>query len=190
MIVLLVVAIIVFYIFSVIGMWRVFRKAGHLGVLSIIPIVNLFVICKIAWGRYARAILWFIPIVNIVCAIRTYNKLSKSFGHGVGFTVGLIFLPLIFYILLGFDSGPYLGPSGEGTDHSTSQAAGYGNSYQSGYQNGNQNGYRAGSTSSQFTSLGGTQQAERTTQFCPHCGKEISIGSKFCKYCGTELHRK
>ena len=35
-----------------------------------------------------------------------------SFGHGAGFTVGLIFLSLIFYYILAFDSSRYQGPGG------------------------------------------------------------------------------
>jgi hypothetical protein len=37
--------------------------------------------------------------------------LSKSFGHGVGFTLGLIFLSVIFYYILAFGSSTYRGPA-------------------------------------------------------------------------------
>ena len=36
-------------------------------------------------------------------------KLSKAFGHGVGFTVGLFFLRPIFLLILGFGGSVYLG---------------------------------------------------------------------------------
>ena len=38
-----------------------------------------------------------------------YNKLAKAFGHGAGFTVGLIFLNVIFLLILAFGSSRYLG---------------------------------------------------------------------------------
>ena len=50
-------------------------------------------------------------IASIVINIITLHKLSKSFGYGVGFTLGLLFLPIIFYIILGFGSSKYVGPS-------------------------------------------------------------------------------
>jgi hypothetical protein len=37
------------------------------------------------------------------------NRLSKSFGKEVGFTLGMLFLPLIFYPILAFGSAEYVG---------------------------------------------------------------------------------
>ena len=50
-------------------------------------------------------------IASIVINIITLHKLSKSFGYGAGFTLGLLFLSVIFYIILGFGSSQYVGPS-------------------------------------------------------------------------------
>ncbi len=44
-------------------------------------------------------------VIEIMC----YHKLSKSFGHGVGFTLGLIFLSIIFLYILAFGSSEYQG---------------------------------------------------------------------------------
>ncbi len=35
--------------------------------------------------------------------------LAKSFGKGVGFALGLIFLPFVFFPMLGFGSAEYQG---------------------------------------------------------------------------------
>jgi hypothetical protein len=48
-----------------------------------------------------------------VIGIIDIHKLSKSFGHGVGFTLGLIFLSPIFTLILGFGSSEYIGPDVE-----------------------------------------------------------------------------
>ena len=56
--------------------------------------------------------LFLIPIVNVVIFIIITNDLSKSFGHGVGFTLGLIFLSLIFIYVLAFGGSTYRGPAG------------------------------------------------------------------------------
>ena len=50
--------------------------------------------------------------MNIVFLVLTMHALSLSFGHGAGFTVGLIFLSLIFYYILAFDSSRYQGAAG------------------------------------------------------------------------------
>ena len=52
-------------------------------------------------------ILLFIPIVNIVISILAIAGLAKNFGKGVGFILGLIFLPIIFFPILGFGSAKY-----------------------------------------------------------------------------------
>jgi len=48
-----------------------------------------------------------------VVAIWVTNLLSKSFGKGVAFTLGLLFLPVIFYLILGFGNAEYIGPAGK-----------------------------------------------------------------------------
>jgi hypothetical protein len=42
-----------------------------------------------------------------------YNMISKSFGKDEGFTVGIIFLPFIFWPILGFGDAKYQGPYGK-----------------------------------------------------------------------------
>ena len=93
----------------VVAMWKIFSKAGQPGWAAIIPIYNLFVWCKIV-GRPAWWILLLLicfPIFYIILCI----DLAKSFGKGVGFALGLIFLSVIFFHILGFGSATYQGPS-------------------------------------------------------------------------------
>ena len=40
-------------------------------------------------------------------------KMSYSFGHGVGYALGLIFLTPIFLLILAFDESVYIGPGGK-----------------------------------------------------------------------------
>jgi len=54
-------------------------------------------------------LMMIIPFVNIIYAIWAVNLLSKSFGKSEGYTVGMIFLPFIFYPMLGFGSAEYQG---------------------------------------------------------------------------------
>ncbi|HXP49957.1 MAG TPA: DUF5684 domain-containing protein, partial [Bacteroidia bacterium] len=57
--------------------------------------------------------LFIIPIYNIILAIQCLNLLSKSFGKDTGFTIGLFFLPVVFYPILAFNKNiKYVGPGG------------------------------------------------------------------------------
>lgn len=108
-----VICYIVFYILLVVGYWRIFTKAGEAGWKSIIPILNIYVIFKIAWGNGWLFLLLLIPIVNVVILFITDYKLCQAFGKGIGFFIGMIFLPNIFWIILGFDKSTYIGPNGQ-----------------------------------------------------------------------------
>ena len=99
-------------ILMIAALWKVFQKAGKPGWASIIPIYNIIVIMEIIGKPWWWLILMLIPGVNLVIAIWATNLLSLSFGQGVGFTLGLIFLPVIFYPLLGFGNFEYKGPAG------------------------------------------------------------------------------
>ncbi|MBN2166523.1 MAG: hypothetical protein JW717_09625 [Marinilabiliaceae bacterium] len=107
--ILIYVAIIVLMIAS---MWKVFTKADKPGWACIIPIYNIIIELEIVGKPLWWIILMFIPGVNIVIAIWILNLLSISFGKGVGFTLGLLFLPFIFFPILGFGEAKYEGPAG------------------------------------------------------------------------------
>lgn len=91
--------------------WRVFSKAGKAGWLSLIPIVNAFVLLKIVGRPGWWLILFLIPVVNLIIGILVSVDLAKSFGKGAGFGLGLAFLGLIFLPILGFGSATYKGPA-------------------------------------------------------------------------------
>lgn len=46
-------------------------------------------------------------IFAFVISVMLYYRLSKVFGYGVGFTIGLIFLSGIFMLILGFGKSKY-----------------------------------------------------------------------------------
>ena len=93
----------------IVANWKIFEKAGEPGWKAIIPFYNFYMEYKIFWGNGWLFLLTIIPIVNIVMYIILCNKTSKAFGHGVGFTLGLIFFPYIFRCILGYGSDEFLG---------------------------------------------------------------------------------
>ena len=104
-IVLLYLAIVLVVI---IGMWKVFTKAGKPGWAILIPIYNTIVMIEIAKRPIWWIILLFIPLVGAVVGIIITLDIAKAFGKGVGFGLGLIFLPFIFYPILGFGDSKYV----------------------------------------------------------------------------------
>ena len=102
---------LLFALLVVVAMWKIFTKAGHPGWAAIIPIYNLYILCKIGGKPGWWVILFFIPFVNFVMAILLALAVARSFGKGAGFAIGMIFLPFIFYPILAFGSDSYQGPS-------------------------------------------------------------------------------
>ncbi len=129
----------IWYIIMVIADWRIFTKAGEAGWKSLIPILNTYVVFKISWkgsmfwimlltmaggsictsmagengGMLAIAGM-ILSIIGLLIALIDTHKLSKSFGHGIGFTLGLLFLNPLFTLILAFGSSKYIGPEGKG----------------------------------------------------------------------------
>lgn len=93
------------------GMWKVFTKAGQPGWAVIIPIYNVYVMLEIAERPWWWLLLFLIPIVSLIPSLIVPADISKHFGKGTLFAIGLIFLPFIFYPILGFSDATYQ-PSG------------------------------------------------------------------------------
>ena len=125
----------VFYILLVVAGWKILKKAGEPGWKILIPIYNFYTLFKIVgmkkwfWAVICVSLVWgiiygvygsdpngktvylatyffqsvFTLIVDIIYCYRT----SKAFHHGLGYTIGLIFLPNLFWLILGFGSSKY-----------------------------------------------------------------------------------
>lgn len=102
---------VVGYIVGALPLMGVFGKAGQPGWAAFVPFYNLYVLLKTVGRPGWWLILYFIPIVNIIITIIVWSDLAKSFNHGVGFTIGLIFLSWIFLLILWVGSSTYRGPS-------------------------------------------------------------------------------
>jgi hypothetical protein len=96
-------------VLAIAGLWATFTKAGKPGWACIIPIYNVIVLLEIVGRPIWWFLLFFIPLVNLIIAILVNLDLAKAFGKGAGFGLGLIFLPFIFYPILGFGDARYQG---------------------------------------------------------------------------------
>lgn len=97
-----------FTVFSIAGIWKMFEKADQPGWGILVPIYNLILIVRVAGLPEWTFLLLLIPVVNFVAMIIVSLEIRERFSKGVGFTIGLIFLPALFYPLLGFGSDVYL----------------------------------------------------------------------------------
>lgn len=132
------VGMFLFYIFYAIGGYRIFAKCGEAGWKAFIPFYNTYVQYRLTWKPIMAIPAIVLPILSsqlsaiagdnamvsalslligaagtVVCLLGDI-KLAKSFGHGVGYGLGLLFLQPIFIMILGFSSDEYIGNTTEG----------------------------------------------------------------------------
>jgi hypothetical protein len=91
--------------------WKVFSKAGVPGWTALIPIYNAYVFLKIVGRPGWWLLLFLVPFLNIIIGVIIQVDLARSFGRGIGFALGLIFLSPIFILILGFSDIRYEGPA-------------------------------------------------------------------------------
>ena len=115
----LVVAIILSFIFVaaavllVIGMWKMFKKAGQPGWAAIVPIYNGYILLKIA-GKPGWWLLGFlISPISIIVSIFVGIEVAKKFGKSEAFgAIACGLLGGIGYMILGYSSAQFKDGSG------------------------------------------------------------------------------
>jgi hypothetical protein len=94
---------------TIASLWKVFTKAGQPGWGVLIPIYNIYLLCKIAGKPGWWVILCCIPLVNVIIALLVMLGIAENFGKGAGFGIGLFFLGFIFFPILAFGDATYGG---------------------------------------------------------------------------------
>ncbi len=184
--VLLLIGFVLFAV-DIIANWKIFEKAGIPGWAAIIPIYNIYCFFKLAWSRkffWINMLLYV--LVSVVSVIQKINndesltwallmivlsiiygiiqlvlkyKLAKSFGQGVPFFIGLVFIEFVFKLVLAFGRDEYVGNQITGMPPRISTQYGYQNAaYQNqGYQN---QGYHNQNFQNNGTQYNGYQNGE------------------------------
>jgi len=122
---------IAIYILLALGTYGTYQKAGAYGQpawSAFVPFYNFIVLLRVAgrpknWGWFLLLIILYfvlpivggIPFFIVYCIVA--HDVSKSFGHGGWFTLGLVFplipiVPVIFWYILWLGSSTYRGPAG------------------------------------------------------------------------------
>ncbi len=123
---------VLFYLLQIIAQWMLFKKAGEGGWKSLIPVYNYYTLFKITWSRsafFVMAVLMvgsavllqytdsgicqvfgkiFSALVSLITIIETY-KVSRAYGHGFPYFLGLLFLEPLFVMILGLGASRYVG---------------------------------------------------------------------------------
>ena len=113
---------------AIVGMWKMFEKAGEPGWPALIPFYNMYKFCGIVMGNpwyWVRFFVFIIPIIGWIPGFYFLYQMckatAKAYGKPDTWTWGYMFLSGIFYCITGFDSSEYYGPMGVG-DRRTTQA--------------------------------------------------------------------
>jgi hypothetical protein len=115
-----VVMLLVLFVLILIPFCLVFKKAGRAWWEALVPIYNTYVLTIIVGVPWWYLFGFFIPFLNWIVAIYFMYRLSKRFGFDILFTLGLVFLPFIFYPILGYGSAVYIVPETESEDEVSS----------------------------------------------------------------------
>lgn len=157
-------------VLTVVGTWKTLTKAGEEGWAALIPFYSDYMLCKISgvnpWWiliNFLSPILSVVPIVGSLASLaaQIYYRillgvsLSRSFDKGDGFAVGLVIVPPIFLMMLGFGDAKYAGAKPM-------------NDPVFGNKTGNT---PSSDSSSKFCTSCGAK-LDGNSNFCPYCGKE------------------
>ena len=119
-------AVLIWYLLLALGRWQMFEKMGQPGWKGFIPIYSDYVLYGSCWQT---AFFWVALAASAICAFAGADsqsafvslagivggvleaflalRISRSFGHGVLFAVGLMLAEPLFILYLGFGPDRY-----------------------------------------------------------------------------------
>lgn len=127
--------VLIYCVALIAAYWSMFKKAGERGWKALIPLYNTYILFKISWkpayfwlstvlavctvfanfaseaslDMMTAAFASLCSITSLIVNLVLYYKLSRAYGHGIGFAIGLVFLNPIFVLILGYGKSEYVG---------------------------------------------------------------------------------
>lgn len=96
---------LVIYLFFAYCVFTLAKKMGTANAwMAFIPLLNIYLFIKMAGKPGWWFLLFLIPFVNIIISIVVLHSVVKLRGHSGWFTLGMIFLGIIFLPILAFES--------------------------------------------------------------------------------------
>jgi hypothetical protein len=109
-------------VLTIVGLWKVFEKAGIPGWKALIPVYNSWLLMEMAgkpgwWALVGLA--GVIPVLGFIASIIAFVlyviaalELGKAFGKSQMFSVfGLVIFSLVGFLMLGFGNDKYNKPA-------------------------------------------------------------------------------
>ncbi|MCF0104225.1 MAG: hypothetical protein HUJ51_02420 [Eggerthellaceae bacterium] len=122
---------------TIVGFWHIFKKGGEKPWKAVIPFYCEYTAFKLFWSKnifwswltctllsgiiisfFASgpantvSVVQFVSVIISITAtvllIMLYYRISKSFGHGIGYLFGMIFATPVFAIILGFEKSKFI----------------------------------------------------------------------------------
>ena len=105
-----------FGLIMLVSFWKIFTKAGKPGWAALIPVYNAVILAQIAKQPWwyglllSCSLLAYLPhwgivfsLISCVFYVIIMYQLSLAFGQKIGFAIGLILLPIVFFPILAFN---------------------------------------------------------------------------------------
>lgn len=182
-VIFIIIIAIVWLVFYIIGMWKLFQKAGKQGWEAIIPFYNNWVLVEIsglAWWWFLivsaswivsfldidglSSIAWLASIFGNFCC---YYNISKKLHKDTGFAILTTIFSFIMIPVIGLSNNYQFDNSVEVSDMGP-----FAN------QSSNDSHTHVKNDDNNF---------DKAKKFCSHCGSPVDEESKFCQNCGTKL---
>lgn len=100
-------------ILSIIGLCKLYIKAGEPGWKAIVPIYNTMTMAKIALGNPWLGLLVLLPVVGWLVMLYISFKFIKQFNVSDGMAVLSLLIAPIVYLIVGFGEYEYVGDYSE-----------------------------------------------------------------------------
>lgn len=206
-------------ILIIVSKWKILKKGGQNGWAALIPYYSDWEMCKMIGLCPYWALIMFVAaiinvsindaaIISILILIVTlyYNiimsvSLAKSFGKDPIYAIGLIFLPVIFYPILGLGKAKYVGANPmkdivletfNNNNGTTQQSTNTNQSVNPQTQSMNTQPMNNQPMNNQPMSNqpvnAPTPMATQQNAFCTNCGAPLTADSTFCTSCGTKVN--
>ena len=89
----------------------VFHRAGKRWWVALVPVINVLVLLRVVGRPWWWLVLLVVPFVGVAVWVVICLDVAESFGHGLPYTIGLVFLPFVFAVLLWLGRNDYTGPA-------------------------------------------------------------------------------
>lgn len=102
--------ILFLFVVGVVGIWKIFVKAGRPGWHALIPLYNIYALFQITGHSGLWLLAFFVPILNFVASIMLGIWLARAFGKSALYGIVMLWLfSFIGYLILGFGGAQYVG---------------------------------------------------------------------------------